>query len=90
MAAAAWIACGCELAVVAHRDRGHTAEVQILLPPARGLVAERLEPVELGGFVTALALDVRLVQVNARRLDRLLHGQTVLEHVVCHLQDGAA
>ena len=48
-------------------DRGDAAEVEVAPAPADDVVAARLEPVELGRVGAALAVDVRLLEVDARR-----------------------
>ena len=52
-------------------DRRDAAEVEVAPSPADEVVAQRLQPVELRRVAAALAVDVRLVEVDARRVDRL-------------------
>ena len=88
-AAAARVAGGGERAVGQQLDGGDAAEEEVPAPPADELVAERREPVELGRVVAALAVDVRLVDVDPGRVDRLLDAEAVLEHVDDDLHDRA-
>ena len=88
--AAAGVARRGERAVGQHLDRRRAAEEQVAAPPADDVVPELLEPVELGRVVPALAVDVRLVDVDARRADRVLDAEAVLEDVDDDLHDRAA
>ena len=89
-AAAARVAGGREPAVGPHLDRRRAAEEEVAAAPADDVVAPRLERVQLGRVEAALAVDVRLVDVDARPLDRLATPQPVAEHVDDDLHDRAA
>ena len=70
-AAAARVARGGERPVRQHLDGVRAAEEEVAAAPADDVVAHRLEPVELRRVEAALAVDVRLVDVHARMVDRL-------------------
>ena len=48
-----------------------------------------LQPVELGRVVPALALDERVIEVDAWTLERLLDAEPVADHVDEDLEDRA-
>src|SRR5205823_3219133 len=62
-------------------DRVRAAEEEIAAPPADDVVACRLDFVELGGVEPALAMQMRLVDVDARRIDRVRDAELVLDDV---------
>src|SRR5262249_42831487 len=66
VAAPARVAGGRERPVGAPFDACCAAEEQVATAPPDDVVAEPLAPVELRGLVAALAVDVRLVEVDAR------------------------
>src|SRR5438128_4862352 len=70
-----------ERPVAAHLDCSGAAEEQVAAAPANNVVAETLEALELRFVVAAFAMDVRLVQVHARRGYRLVDVEPVLQHV---------
>src|SRR3954454_6975128 len=81
VAAAAWISGGIETAVLEQLDRRSAAEVEVPPPPAHELVAPLLEPVELGGLGTALTVEVRFIEVDARPGDCPTHVHAVKDGV---------
>src|SRR2546425_723031 len=90
VAAAARVAGGGERPARCKLDRGDAAEVEVPPPPARQLVAALLEAIELPRVRAALAVHVRLVEVDARRGDSLVDGKAVVDHVDDGLEDRAA
>src|SRR6478672_9268893 len=76
--------------VAEHLHRRGAAEEEVSTPPADDVVATRSEAVEFGRVVAPLAVDMRLVDVDAGCRDRLLDAHPVAEHVDRDLHDRAA
>src|SRR5207237_9346238 len=70
-------------------DTRGPAEVEIAAAPTHEVVAAALQPVELGRVVPALALDERVIEVDAWTLERLLDAEPVADHVDEDLEDRA-
>src|SRR5438045_4653443 len=69
VAAAARVAGRGEGSVFAMLDGRGAAEIEVPPPPAHELVAPALEPVELGRVEPPFAVDMRILEMNARLLD---------------------
>ena len=79
--AAPRIAGGLELAVLADRHGRDAAEEDVARRPAHDVVAAPLELVQRGGVDALLHVQQLVLQVDARRGDRLLHSLAVVDHV---------
>src|SRR5262249_4113482 len=88
--AAARVAGGGETSVLTALDSRGAAEEQVTAPPANDVVAGRFERVQRRRVEPALTVDVRLVDVHARSVDRLRDGQPVRDHVDDDLHDRTA
>ncbi len=80
-AAAPGVAGRRERTVRQHLDGVRAAEEEVVSPPADDVVADLLEPVELCRVEPALAMEVGLVDMDARAVDRLRDAERVGDDV---------
>src|SRR5207244_3080623 len=90
VAAAARVAGRGEGSVFAMLDGRGAAEIEVPPPPAHELVAPALEPVELGRVEPPFAVDMRILEMNARLLDGGADVHPVDDDVEDELQDRTA
>src|SRR5436305_13143590 len=88
--AAARVAGRGEGSVFAMLDGRGAAEIEVPPPPTDELVAPALHPVELARVEAALAMDVRILEMNARLLNRGADVHPVDDDVEDELQDRTA
>ena len=78
-----------EASVLAPLHGSNAAEEEVAAPPPHDVVPRAHERIELRRLEAPLAVDMRLVDVNARLVDRLAHRETVADDVGDDLEDGA-